>query len=78
MVVRYLNDYVEALSNFTLIILHFPESIIEMLRGTNALLFLANSYCLMLHLKKDLIEHLGIRLPKDTTNKSKSIANVIA
>jgi hypothetical protein len=46
MIVKYLNDYVEVLSNFALICSHFPESIIEMIRGTNALLFLANSYCL--------------------------------
>jgi hypothetical protein len=64
MVVKYLNDYVEVLSSFTLIVNHFPESIIEMLRGTNALLYLANSYCLTLYLKRDLASHLGMVLPK--------------
>lgn len=64
MVLKYLTDYVEVISSFTLIVTHFPESIIEMLRGTNALLFLANSYCLTIHLKKDLSAYLGIRLPK--------------
>jgi hypothetical protein len=64
MVVRYLNDYVEVLGTFALIVNHFPESIIEMLRGTNALLFLANSYCLTLFLKRDIINYLGLRLPK--------------
>lgn len=64
LVIKYLNDYVEVLSSFTLIVNHFPESIIEMLRGTNALLFLANSYCLTLYLKRDITNHLGMRLPK--------------
>jgi hypothetical protein len=64
MVVKYLNDYIEILNNFTLIATYFPESILEMLRGTNALIFLANSYCLTLHLNKDLYSFFGIRLPK--------------
>jgi hypothetical protein len=64
MVLKYLNDYVEVVSTFNLIVTHFPESIIEMLRGTNALLFLANSYCLTIHLKRDLSLNLGLRLPK--------------
>lgn len=54
MIFKYLNDYIEIISNFTLIASHFPESILEMLRGTNALLFLANSYCLTIHLRKDI------------------------
>ena len=64
MVIKYINDYVEVLSSFTLITTHFPESILEIIRGTNALLFLANSYCLTIHLKKDISDILGIRLPK--------------
>ena len=64
MIVKYLNDYAEILSNFTLIATNFPESILEIIRGTNALLFLANSYCLTIHLKKDISSILGIRLPK--------------
>lgn len=64
MIVKYLGDYIEILSNFTLVVTHFPESILEMLRGTNALLFLANCYCLTIHLKRDISNILGIRLPK--------------
>lgn len=64
MIVKYLNDFVEILSTFALIVTNFPESILEMLRGTNALIFLANSYCLTIHLKKDISSILGIRLPK--------------
>jgi len=64
MIVKYLNDYVEILSSFTLIATHFPESVVEAIRGTNALLYIANSYCLTIHLKKDLSNILGIRLPK--------------
>ena len=64
MIVKYLNDYAEILSNFTLIATNFPESILEIIRGTNALIFLANSYCLTIHLKKDISSILGLRLPK--------------
>lgn len=48
MIVKYLTDYIEVLNNFSLIVTSFPDTIIEMIRGTNALLFLANSYCLTL------------------------------
>jgi hypothetical protein len=48
MIVKYLTEYIETLNNFGLIVSSFPDSIIEMIRGTNALLFLANSYCLTL------------------------------
>jgi hypothetical protein len=64
MIVKYLNDFVEILSTFNLIVSSFPESILEIMRGTNALIFLANSYCLTIHLKKDISSILGIRLPK--------------
>lgn len=48
MIVKYLTEYIEILNNFSLIVTCFPDSIIEMIRGTNALLYLANSYCLTL------------------------------
>jgi len=50
MIVKYLTEYIEILNNFGLIVTSFPDSIIEMIRGTNALLYLANSYCLTLQL----------------------------
>jgi hypothetical protein len=61
---KYLNDYIEILSNFTLVAQSFPESILEILRGTNALIFLANTYCLTIHLKRDISQIIGVRLPK--------------
>jgi hypothetical protein len=63
MIIKYLNDYIEVLSNFSLVCAYFPDSIIEMIRGTNALLFLANSYCLTIHLKKDIVNIFGMTLP---------------
>ena len=51
----YLHDYVEVLSNFTLIATLFPESVFEVIRNTNAMIYIANSYCLTLILKKDII-----------------------
>ncbi len=88
MIVKYLNDYIEVLSNFSLIFVHFPESITEMIRGTNALLFLANSYCLTIQLKKDIVNIFGMTLPKiekdqqhftksQQANRSYTIANQI-
>ena len=62
-ILNYLNDYVEVLSNFTLISTYFPESVFEIIRGTNVMIFLANSYCVTLHLKKDITNIMGIRLP---------------
>jgi hypothetical protein len=78
MIVKYLNDFVEILSNFTLIATLFPESIFEIIRGTNALLFIANSYCLTIHLKKDISENLGLRLPKLAKKLSKSQASNVS
>lgn len=54
-ILNYLNDYVEILSNITLIVTHFPDFVLELMRGTNALIYLANTYCLTLQLKKDII-----------------------
>jgi hypothetical protein len=62
-IAKYLNDYIEIISQLTLVVTHFPIEILDLLRGTNALLFLANSYCLTVHLKRDLSQVLGIRLP---------------
>ena len=64
MIVKYLTEYIETLNNFGLIVTSFPDSIIEMIRGTNALLYLANSYCLTLQLQRDLVNIFGMTLPK--------------
>ena len=52
----YLSDYVEVMSTFTLIASLFPESVFEVIRNTNAMLYIANSYCLTLGLKRDLAQ----------------------
>ncbi len=54
LILKYLNDYAELLSTYTLIATSFPEAILETLRGTNSLIYLANSYCLTMQLKKEL------------------------
>jgi hypothetical protein len=45
----------EIMSNFSLIVIYFPDDILEMIRNTNALLFLANSYCLTVQMKKEIV-----------------------
>ena len=47
-ILEYLIDYAELLSNFTLITETFPSKVLDSLRGTNSLIYLANSYCLTL------------------------------
>jgi len=47
-ILDYLIDYTELLSNFNLITSTFPSQVLDSLRGTNPLIYLANSYCLTL------------------------------
>ena len=42
----------------------FPDSVLEIIRSTNTLLFLANSFCLIVQLENDITEKLNIYLPK--------------
>jgi hypothetical protein len=63
LILKYLNDYAEILSNYTLIASTFPDEVLETLRGTNSLIYLANSYCLTIQLKKELTHKLNIFLP---------------
>jgi len=63
LVLKYLTDYSEILSNLALIAVDFPEEVLETLRSTNCLIYLANSYCLTLQLKKELQNKLNIYLP---------------
>ena len=66
MIIKYLSDFTEILSTFNLIVTYFPEEVLEMLRATNALLFLANSYCLTIHLKNDLNTYFRLTLSNYT------------
>lgn len=47
-ILKYLTDYAEILCNFTLICSILPEQVLETLRGTNSLIYVANSYCLII------------------------------
>lgn len=64
LILKYLNDYAELLSTYALIAQTFPDEVLETLRGTNSLIYLANSYCLTMQLKKELSENLKIYLPR--------------
>jgi len=50
----YLTDYTEILSNINLITSTFPSSVLDILRGTNSIIYLANSYCLTFQMKRDI------------------------
>lgn len=52
------------LANVTLIVETFPESVLEIVRGTNAMIYLANAYCMTIHMKRDLAVAMGGKLPK--------------
>lgn len=43
---KYLTDFVEILSNITLICTTFPEEVLETLRVANPIIYMANAFCL--------------------------------
>lgn len=71
-ILDYLIDYAELLSNFALVTSTFPGQVLDSLRGTNSLIYLANSYCLTVQMKRDLQDKLQIFLPnmKDKSDKN--------
>ncbi|CDW72771.1 UNKNOWN [Stylonychia lemnae] len=72
-ILNYLTDYTEILSNINLITSTFPGSVLDTLRGTNSIIYLANSYCLTLQMKRDLVNKLNIYIPKIKGNTDKNL-----
>lgn len=62
-ILDFLTDYTELLSTFNLLTSTFPSQVLDSLRGTNSLIYLANAYCLTLQMKRDLQEKLKIFIP---------------
>lgn len=46
-VVRVCEEFIEILNNTNIITTTFPDSMLETIRNTNAMLYLANTYCLV-------------------------------
>lgn len=47
-IARVCEEFIEILNNFYIITSTFPDSMLEAIRNTNAMLFLANTYCLVI------------------------------
>lgn len=73
-ILYFLTDYTELLSTFNLIIQTFPSQVLDSLRGTNSLIYLANAYCLTMQMKRDLQEKLKIFIPTIKRDNSKDVS----
>ena len=65
---KYLSDFVEILSNITLICTTFPEEVLETMRVANPIIYMANAYCLAKQMKSDLINKLHLYIPSAKNN----------
>ena len=55
-IVRLVQDVIEILVNFQLIVTHFGEAIIDMVSNTNFMVNLTNAYCLLRKMRKFWLE----------------------
>jgi hypothetical protein len=77
---RVLEEYVEVLNNFGLITQNFPDSVLEIIRNTNAFLYLANSYCavnnlIILTFRLIIDEECCQRLGKELNDRRNHLGN---